>query len=89
MGNLMGGLFKKKKSDDSGSTDTTTASAPPSAPDPYAQYAQLAAFSTETVAISADAIPADRFEIPAGWKKDVPPPSKKGNEEFTCPKVAN
>ncbi|HWX37397.1 MAG TPA: hypothetical protein VNZ53_59540 [Steroidobacteraceae bacterium] len=92
MGNLMGGLFKKKKSDDSQAAtggDTSTANAPPSAPDPYAQYVQLAAFSTETVAISTDAIPADRYEIPAGWKKDVPPPSKKGNEEFTCPKVTN
>jgi hypothetical protein len=47
----------------------------------------LAAFSTETVAISTDTIPADRFELPAGWKKDVPPPSKAGKEEeFTCPK---
>jgi hypothetical protein len=92
MGNLMGGLFKKKKTDDSqtpSSADTTTANAPPSEPDPFAQYAQLAAFSTETVAISTDTIPADRFEVPADWKKDVPPPSKKGNEEFTCPKVAN
>jgi hypothetical protein len=92
MGNLMGGLFKKKKTDDSQAAaggDTTTANAPPSAPDPYAQYAQLAAFSTETVAISTDAIPADRFELPADWKKDVPPPSKSGKEEFTCPKTAN
>jgi hypothetical protein len=92
MGNLMGGLFKKKKTDDSqaaSSGDTSTANAPPSGPDPFAQYTQLAAFSTETVSISTDVIPADRFEIPAGWKKDVPPPSKKGNEEFTCPKVAN
>jgi hypothetical protein len=92
MGNLMGGLFKKKKTDDSqaaSGADTSTASTPPSGPDPFAQYMQLAAFSTETVSISTDAIPADRFEIPAGWKKDVPPPSKKGNEEFTCPKVAN
>jgi hypothetical protein len=89
MGNLMGGLFKKKKTDDSQTAsggDSTTANAPPSAPDPFAQYAQLAAFSTETVAISTDTIPADRFEVPADWKKDVPPPSKTGKEEFTCPK---
>jgi hypothetical protein len=86
MGNLMGGLFKKKKTDDSQAA-AADASGPPTAPDPYAQYAQLAAFSTETVAISTDTIPADRFELPAGWKKDVPPPSKAGKEEeFTCPK---
>jgi hypothetical protein len=89
MGNLMGGLFKKKKPDDSGSADTTTASAQASGPDPFAQYVQLAAFSTETVAISTDAIAAERFEVPAGWKKDVPPPSKRGSEDFTCPKTAN
>jgi hypothetical protein len=92
MGNLMGGLFHKKKTDDSQTAsggDTATANAPPSEPDPYAQYAQLAAFSTETVAISTDAIPADRFELPADWKKDVPPPSKTGKEEFTCPRTAN
>jgi hypothetical protein len=89
MGSLMGGLFKKKKTDDSQAAsagDTTTASAPPGGPDPFAQYSQLAAFSSETIAIGTDAIPADRFEVPADWKKVVPPPSKKGNEEFTCPK---
>jgi hypothetical protein len=61
----------------------------PGTPDPFAQYIQMAAFTTETVAINTDAVPADRFEVPADWKKIVPAPSKKGEDEFTCPKAGN
>jgi hypothetical protein len=71
-------------------TGAPTAGAPaasaPGVPDPLAQYVQMAAFTMETVAISTDAVPADRFEVPADWKKIVPAPSKKGEDEFTCPK---
>jgi hypothetical protein len=56
------------------------------APDPFAQYVQMAAFSSETVSITADAIPAARFEIPADWKKDAPKTAKQGDDDFTCPK---
>jgi hypothetical protein len=49
----------------------------------------MAAFTTETVKISADAIPADRFEVPADWKKDEPKAAKHGDDEFTCPKSAS
>ena len=95
--NLVGGLFHKKKPDDaqtaaSAAPDTTAATAAPAtpgaaaSPDPYAQYIQLAAFTSETVNINTDAIPADRFEIPPDWKKDVPKAATKGDEEFTCPK---
>jgi hypothetical protein len=53
--------------------------------DPYAQYVQMATFTSETVAISTNAVPADRFEIPADWKKDEPKAAAK-DEDFTCPK---
>jgi hypothetical protein len=105
VGNLVGGLFHKKKSGDSQTgasaatpPDTATASTPPppaaataaaGAPDPYAQFVQMAVFTTETVTINADAIPADRFEVPRDWKKDEPKASKQSDDEFTCPKSGN
>jgi hypothetical protein len=100
--NLVGGLFHKKKTDDSQTAasaapppDTAAASAPPSAvpataaagaTDPYAQFVQMAIFTTETVTINTDAIPADRFDVPPDWKKVVPKTAKQGDDEFTCPK---
>ena len=102
VGNLVGGLFHKKKTDDSQaaasaaapSDATAAAGAAPAtatnaagAADPYAQYVQMAAFTTETTAITTDAVPADRFDIPPDWKKDVPKASKRGDDEFTCPKA--
>jgi hypothetical protein len=95
--NLVGGLFHKKKPDDSQTAASATpdaaaaSTAPvpagaPVSPDPYAQYVQLAAFTSETVTINTDTVPADRFEVPADWKKDVPKAAKQGDEEFTCPK---
>jgi hypothetical protein len=86
IGSLMGGLFKKKKAEEP--QDATGAAAPAggSAPDPYSQYAQLAAFSMETVSISTDAIPAARFDIPPDWTKEAPKAAKGGDDEFTCPK---
>jgi hypothetical protein len=83
IGSLVGGLFHKKKTDDS----QTAASAPPSStPDPYAQFLQMAAFTSETVTINADAVPANRFEVPSDWKKEEPKATKQADEEFTCPK---
>jgi hypothetical protein len=102
IGSALGGIFHKKKTDDSqaggGATtpDASTANAPSAAgpaanpagaPDPFAQYVQVAAFTIETVAINTDTVPADRFEVPADWKKIVPAPSKKDDREFTCPKT--
>jgi len=98
--NLVGNLFKKKTDDtqaaasaavpaDSSSSTPGSPGAVPSAAvaDPYAQFMQLAAFTTETLGINTDAVPADRFEVPKDWKKDIPKPSKQGgDEEFTCPK---
>ncbi len=57
------------------------------APDPYAHYAQMAAFSMETVAIDTDSVPANRFEIPTDWTKEVPKPAKSGDEDYSCPKT--
>ena len=66
-----------------GSGTTPVASA---VPDPYAQYVQLAAFTTETVAVNTDPVPAERFDVPADWKKELPKPAKDGDDDFVCPK---
>jgi hypothetical protein len=95
VGNMVGSLFHKKKADDSqaaaGAAATPAAGAgasatPPSSPDPFAHYVQMASFTTETVTISADPVPAERFEVPPDWKKDAPKSAKAAEEEFTCPK---
>ena len=93
LGSALGGLFHKKKTDDA-QTPAGTAAPPDAAgtaaaADPYAQYVQMAAFTIETVAINADAVPAERFEVPADWKKEIPKPSKQGDDDFTCPKTGN
>jgi hypothetical protein len=95
LGNMMGGLFHKKKTDDTAAASAVpadSASAPaaaPAVPDPYAQYMQLAAFTMETTSISTDAVPADRFEVPADWKKEVPKSAKQEDDDFTCPKTGS
>jgi hypothetical protein len=100
LGSALGGLFHKKKTDDSpaaasaappDSTATATTTTTPSvgAADPYAQYVQVAAFAVETTAMNTDTIPADRFEVPADWKKDAPKASKQTDDEFTCPKTGS
>jgi hypothetical protein len=101
VGNLVGGLFHKKKTDDSqtpasaATPDTATASSPatpvaaPANSDPYAQFVQLAAYTSETISISTAAISPDRFDVPADWKKDIPKPAKKADAEFTCPNPGN
>jgi hypothetical protein len=99
VGQLMGGLFKKKKTDDpqaaAGGGDAAATAAAPAAgaapasksADPYAtQYVELASFSSETVSVSGEAIPASRFDVPPDWTKETPKVSKGGDDEFTCPK---
>jgi hypothetical protein len=98
IGSALGGLFHKKKTGeepaassppDAAATANAPAAAPSGTPDPYAQYVQMAAFSTETVNISIDSIPAERFEVPADWKKEEPKASKMRDDEFTCPKTGS
>jgi hypothetical protein len=93
VGNLVGSLFHKKKADDSPSaTGTTTdgsTGAASTSPDPFAQLTRIGSFTVETVSINTDAIPADRFDVPAGWTKEVPKATKAGNDEYTCPKIEN
>jgi hypothetical protein len=90
VGQLLGGLFKKKKnadaSSDSGSASSTPPAqiAPPSSTE-FPQMTQLVGFTIETTAVQTDAIAAERFEIPAGWTKEVPQ-SSKTKDEYTCPK---
>ena len=95
VGNMVGSLFHKKKADDSQATagaQPAAAAAPPaeaaapSTADPFAKYVQMASFTTETVTINADPVPAERFDIPPDWKKDAPKSAKQGDDEFTCPK---
>jgi hypothetical protein len=102
VGNLVGGMFHKKKTGDepaaagaaapadaatAASASPSTAAAPGGgAADPYAQFMRMATFTTETVTINAEAIPANRFEVPGDWKKEEPKASKQVDEDFTCPK---
>jgi hypothetical protein len=94
VGNFVGGLFHKKKTDDSQTPADSTTDAPASTaaatlptPDPFAQLTLLGSYTVETVSINADAIPSDRFEVPAGWTKEVPKAIKAANDDFTCPKT--
>jgi hypothetical protein len=48
---------------------------------------QVAQFTIETVSISTDAVAPDRFDIPAGWTKEMPKASSSADKEFTCPKT--
>jgi hypothetical protein len=45
---------------------------------------QFAQISTETTSITTGPIPADQFDIPAGWTL-ITPKEKAGDKEFTCP----
>ena len=77
---LTSGLFNKKKAD-------AAAPAPSSAPDNGlpAGLVQAAQVSIETTSIDAAAVPPEKFEIPAGWKKVEPKAKDTQSKEFTCP----
>lgn len=87
VGKLMGGLFNKKKTPDATSAPAATTVAEKST-DPFASMAQVAQFTIETVSISTDSVAADRFDIPAGWTKELPKASGGAEKEFTCPKTS-
>jgi len=75
---LASGLFKKKD----------TAAPPPAATPDNALppgMIQAAQISVETTSISAGAVPAEKFEIPAGWKRVEPQAKETAPKEFTCP----
>jgi len=79
-GKLLSGMFAKKKKPEAeaaSSGKTAEAAAP--------AMVTMVQFTTETTAIRTDAVAADRFEIPAGWKRIVPKAAGK-EEPFSCPK---
>src|SRR5579864_804089 len=77
---LADGLFKKKAA--------TPAATPAGTPDNALPpgMIQAAQVSIETTSINDAAVSADKFEIPAGWKRVEPKPTKDtGSKEFSCP----
>ncbi len=77
-GKLLSGMFSKKKKPES---EVAAKPAEPEAPG----MLTMVKFTTETTAIRTDPVAADRFEVPADWKKIVPKTPGK-EEPFTCPK---
>lgn len=81
-GKLLGGLLAKRNQP--AANDSTqgaiAANAPPPLPD---GYIQVIAFTLETTAINTGSIPAEQFELPAGWTREYPKAAK--NSEYSCP----
>jgi hypothetical protein len=75
---LLGGLLSKKSSGSTPDPNQPPAEAPGAAPS-----MQIIAFTVETTAIDTAAIPAEQFELPAGWTPEKPKAGR--SEEFTCP----
>lgn len=83
-GKLLSGMFSKKKKVEADTPAAAPAAKPaePAAPG----MVTMVSVTTETTAVRSEAVPADRFEIPADWKKIVP--KEPGKEEpFSCPKA--
>ena len=72
---LASGLFAKKAASAPAATPATNV--PPN-------MAQLAVITMETTSISAAPIPAEQFEIPAGWKL-ITPKARPEGKEVSCP----
>jgi hypothetical protein len=77
---LASSLFQKKAS----APAAAPAGTPPA---PAPNMVRVAAMTVETTAITTDAVAADKFEIPAGWKL-IPPKEKAAEKEFSCPAAA-
>jgi hypothetical protein len=75
---LAGSLFKKKTPAADAGGGGAAAPLPPG-------MVQAAAMTFETTSITQGAVPAERFEVPAGWKLVVPEPHAAGKDEFRCP----
>jgi hypothetical protein len=73
---LASGLFHKKEA---APAPAPAGATPPAAPN----MVRVAAVSVETTAITTDAVAADKFEIPAGWK--LVTPKQRAEKEFSCP----
>ncbi len=80
---MIGGLFGKGKAAATAPKDASAAAA--ASPPPPAGMVTVAEFTVETTAINTTPIPADQFEMPAGWKKIVPQEKDKTMTEPTCP----
>jgi hypothetical protein len=79
---LAGGLFKKKAETPAPAAGKTSANALPPG------MVQAAQISVETTSINAAAVPPEKFEIPAGWKRIEPKTKETASKEFTCPTAA-
>jgi hypothetical protein len=79
---LAGGLFKKKAETAAPAAGNTAENALPPG------MVQAAQISVETTSINAAAVPPEKFEIPAGWKRIEPKPKDTTTKEFTCPTAA-
>jgi hypothetical protein len=75
---LLGGLLSKKSS-----STTPDPNQPPAAAAGAAPSTQIIAFTIETTGIDTAAIPAEQFELPAGWTPEKPRVAK--SDDFTCP----
>jgi hypothetical protein len=81
---LGGSLFKKKPAAaDAGATGGAGAAGAAGALPPG--MVQAASMTFETTSIAQGPVPAERFEVPAGWKQIVPQPQAAAKEEFRCP----
>jgi hypothetical protein len=78
---LAGSLFKKKTPSADASATGAAGAAAPLPPG----MVQAASMTFETTSIAQGAVPAERFEVPAGWKQVVPQPQAAAKDEFRCP----
>ena len=85
-GKLLGGLFGKKKPADATAAKPADATGTAAPAEAAAGLTTIAEFTLTTTSISAEAIAAGQFEMPADWKK-LPPREQPTPEAPTCPKT--
>jgi hypothetical protein len=78
---LGGSLFKKKPA----APDAPAAGGAGAAGALPPGMVQAASMTFETTSIAQGPVPAERFEVPAGWKQVVPQQQAAAKEEFHCP----
>jgi len=78
---LLSGFLSKRKQQQEAAAAANAPASQPQAPG----MMSMVKFTVETTAIKNDSIPAERFEIPAGWTK-IPPKASGKDEAFECPK---